>query len=333
VGGSLRGARPRRTGESGQLSDTPDVSILLLTRNGSATLPDVLERVRAQHVDFQLEIIAIDSGSTDGTPEILQRYGARVTTIAPSEFNHGATRNRGIQQARGRYVVLLVQDAVPSDTRWLAELVKPLVIDDTLAGTYARQIPRPDASALTRFYLQDWVATSEAPRTTRIPEHDAFAALSAHKKFLTCVFDDVCSCVRRDVCARYPFKPARIAEDLEWAQAVLLAGYGIAFVPSSVVVHSHDRSARYELMRTYAVHRRLRELFGMATIPTIAALLQSIAWTIPTHLRHVRPGSPEGSRGQEMLRALGLAIALPLGQYLGARAADTGREYLRVTGV
>lgn len=309
---------------------TPDVSILLLTRNGAATVHDVLEQVRAQTTDLRTEIVAVDSGSTDGTVEVLKKLGARVVTISPAEFNHGATRNFGIRETRGRFIVLLVQDAIPADGRWLAELVTPLLVDETLAGTYSRQIPRPDASALTRFYLERWIAASEAPRTVRLRSRDAYDALTPVDKFLTCIFDDVCSCVRRDVWLKQPFTPARIAEDLQWARDVLLAGYGIAFVPSSAVVHSHDRPARYELMRTYAVHQRLRELFGMATIPTAGALVRSMAATLVTHLRHALPGSTATAWPRALPRAVALAVALPLGQYLGARSVDTGREYLRV---
>jgi rhamnosyltransferase len=312
---------------------TPDVSILLLTRNGGATLGELLERVRAQVVDCRVEIVAMDSSSSDDTLDTLKRHGVRAFSIPQSEFNHGSTRNRGIEHTRGQFVVLLVQDALPADEHWLSRLVAPLVEDQTLAGTYARQIPRPDASPLTRFYLERWVAASETPRTSRIPDRHAFDALPAVEKFITCVFDDVCSCVRRDVWTRFPFSPARIAEDVQWARDVLLAGYGIAFVPSSAVVHSHDRSARYELMRTYMIHQRLRELFGMAMIPTVGALVRSIATTIPTHARYALPAGSATSWHRTVPRAMALAVAFPLGQYLGARSADRGREYLRVTGV
>jgi rhamnosyltransferase len=312
---------------------TPDISVLLLTRNGSSTLPAVLEAVAGQVTDARFEIVAVDSGSTDGTPDLLRKFDARCLTIAPEQFNHGLTRNFGIEQCRGQFIVLLVQDAVPATSRWLAELVAPLLIDAQLAGSYARQVPRPDASALTRFYHRRWVAASEISRTTRIPDADAFRKMAPADQFLTCVFDDVCSCVRRAVWERFPFRATPIGEDFEWGREVLLAGYGLAYVAEAVVIHSHDRSPRYELMRTYLVHQRLRAVFGLSTIPDLWSLMRAIAWAVPVHLKHSTNGSLLRTSPRELMRVLVLALVFPLGQYLGARSTDRGREILRAAGV
>jgi hypothetical protein len=76
------------------------------------------------------------------------------------------------------------------------------------------------------------------------------------------------------------------------------------------VIHSHDRPARYEFARTHALHRRLYELFRLRTIPTIPSLARAIASSLSVHLRRQRDA-----------RAIALAFAWPLGQYLGALSA------------
>jgi rhamnosyltransferase len=68
--------------------------------------------------------LVVDSGSTDGTDGLARRYGAAVHRIEKQEFNHGATRNLGISLARGDFVALMVQDAMPLDERWLAAMVR-----------------------------------------------------------------------------------------------------------------------------------------------------------------------------------------------------------------
>src|SRR5204863_6859983 len=128
--------------------------IVLPTRNSAATLPAVLDAIGRQRDDFPFEVIAIDSASTDGSADLLHRRVDRVISIAADVFNHGLTRNLGIGQARGELVVLLVQDAVPASPLWLAGLTAPLFVDERVAGTFARQLPRPDASAVTRYYLE-----------------------------------------------------------------------------------------------------------------------------------------------------------------------------------
>lgn len=297
----------------------PRVSIVLPTKDGGALLRDVLDAVASQKAAFAFETIAIDSGSTDGTVELLGGRVDKLIRIAPEEFNHGLTRNRGIDAARGDLIVLLVQDAVPFDEHWLDRLTAPLVADARLAGTWARQVPREGASRLTRRMLAGWIGSRDEPRRSRITSREAFDAMPPVERLLLCTFDDVCSCLRRSVWESHPFRATPIAEDLEWAREVLLAGHELAFVPEAVVVHSHERGFGYELDRTRQLHGRLAELFGVRTIPTIGALLRSWGATIADHVDCLRHGDGPTPDVGEWIRALSLAIAWPLGQYQGGK--------------
>ena len=291
-------------------------SIVIPTKNGCATLPALLDRLWLQRVTGLLEIVAVDSGSTDGTVQLLEARGVAVIPVSPDAFDHGQTRNLAIARTRGEFVALLVQDALPVGTNWLETLTRPLESDPTLAGTFARQLPRPDASAIAAHYLERWVANSSTGRTIRLPGGlQEFDRWSPWDRLTNCAFDNVSACIRRSIWERYPFKPTPIAEDLEWARDVLLAGYGLTFVPDAVVEHSHDRSPRYEYVRTRDLHARLWDLFGLQTIPTKGLLARAMVSSAARHLwlerRH--PG--------QWPRALGLAVAWPLGQFQGARTA------------
>src|SRR6185503_9827644 len=183
----------------------------------------LLETIAAQEGPFQPEVIAIDSGSSDDTLERLKQHGARILRVASTEFNHGETRNEALKHADGEYAVLLVQDAVPASTRWLSALIEPLLLDRSIAGSFARQLPDRRASRVTAHYLSRWIAAHEDPRVIGPPT----------------------------------------AEDLQWARDVLVAGFKVAYVPQAVVRHSHERSIAYELQRTYLVHQRLETIFGL----------------------------------------------------------------------
>ncbi len=294
----------------------PLVSVVVPTRNGAGTLPELLDRLAAQQTGFPFEVIAVDSSSTDGTSDLLRARVDQLITIPAGSFNHGATRNLGISRAAGDFVVLLVQDAWPASSSWLATLASPLFTDARLAGTFARQVPRPEASALTRHYLAQWAATRDAPRLLAL-DRGEFVRLSPLDRLDRCTFDNVCSCIRRSVWQSHPFPSMPIAEDLGWAKDVLLAGHMLAYVPEAVVVHSHDRPARYEFLRTYQLHRQLNELFEVHTIPTAPALARAVFSSLSLHVR-CRQQDP---RGSSWSRAAALAVAWPLGQYLGARAA------------
>jgi rhamnosyltransferase len=316
---------PRQVGE-------PAVSIALVTRNGIATLPEVLDAIDAQEVPFPFEIVAIDSGSTDGTRELLEGRVDTLVTIDPAAFNHGATRNLAIEHARAALVVLLVQDATPANRQWLRALTNPFATDPGIAGVFCRQVPRDTASGLTRQYLERWFASGEQPRRVAFSTPAALAALSPLEQLDRCTFDNVCSCLRTSVWQAYPFAATSIAEDLEWAQTVLRAGHAVAYVPDAVVVHSHERSARYEFALTYVLHRRLFELFGVRTIPTLPALAIAVGSTARAHLRARRTGAGATGPGS-MWRSLALALAWPSGQYFGALSAVKRWAPLRFRGV
>ncbi|MFH1132673.1 MAG: glycosyltransferase [Pseudomonadota bacterium] len=306
------------------------VSIVIPTKNGATTLPAVLDAIDSQRTDWDYEVVVVDSGSVDGTIRLVENRVQHLIQIPPEKFNHGLTRNLGIEQAQGRAVVMLVQDSVPSDTRWLHKLVSPLFEKQELAGTFGRQIPRPEASRICRRMLFRWVASRmESYVRTQVTE-EVMQEMTPVERLTTCAFDNVCSCVSREVWEKHPFPSAPFAEDLEWAKTVLQAGYSIAYVPDAAVVHSHDRSLSYELARTYIAHKRLYDIFGLHTIPTAKHLCRSVLVTALDHARCLieEPGPAPDLR--EILRTMGLAVVWPLGQYLGGLAETKWAGFLPV---
>jgi rhamnosyltransferase len=298
------------------------ISIVIPTLNGADTLPAVLDAIARQRVDVPVETIAVDSGSTDGTVALLRQHCVDVVSIPAASFDHGLTRNLALDRTSGDLVVLLVQDAVPSNDEWLAALVAPLRDDSQLAGTFARQEPRPDAGAITRYYHASYLAASKCGRVASLAGADDFERLSPQQRLDRCTFDNVCSCVRRSVWQRHPFRATPIGEDVAWAKDVLLAGHRLAYVPDALVVHSHRRSARYEFWRTVTLHRELYSLFRLRTVPSVTALVRAVTSSVALHYRL----EPDG-------RAFALAVAWPLGQFLGGLSAARGWRMRRRRGV
>lgn len=331
MGRTLRG--PRRCARSRTRGPVmnPLVSIVIPTCNAGPVLEHVLCAIESQDWDGIREIVAIDSGSTDGSVERLMRHGATVLHVGRNRFNHGDTRNAALARVRGALAVLIVQDAVPASQSWLSALIEPLAADETVAGSFARQTSAPGASSVTTYYLSKWAAAGDEPRIAGPLTREHFERMSPHERHAACAFDNVCSCIRVSAWRAHPFRTTAIAEDLEWARDVLLAGYRLVYTPAAVVRHSHERSIHYELQRTYLVHQRLQTLFGLSTIPTVGSLVRSVAATVPAN---ARIAAREGDRrARAVLRAAALGVATPLGQYLGARSAREGRELLRTRGI
>ena len=125
----------------------PLVSVCLPVKNGGARLEALLDAVLAQQVDCRLELVAVDSGSTDGSLDALVARGVRVVRIPPEGFNHGRTRNVLVSLADGDPLVFLSQRAIPDGPGWLAALLAALDDDPSLAGVSSRMLP-PDGFSL-----------------------------------------------------------------------------------------------------------------------------------------------------------------------------------------
>jgi rhamnosyltransferase len=299
----------------------PGVTLLIPTFNAGPEFPALFGCLQAQRVDRDLEILAIDSGSTDGTAEFLRSRPIRLIEIPNAEFNHGLTRNLGIREARGDIVVLVVQDARPADDRWMQHLVDCFA-DPGVAGAYSRQLPRPDANPFIRDRMRGWMAAAPAPRVQVIESRAEFEALPPLQKLARVAFDNVSSSVRRQTALEIPFRARRFGEDLDWAHRVLLAGYRIVYEPRSRVMHSHDHSMWYELRRVYLDHQNLHRLFGVATVPRWRDLPWSTAGGARRLARAVAedPSLGPASRLRWWARTIPYSFTQSLAQFLGARS-------------
>jgi rhamnosyltransferase len=210
------------------------ISVVIPVKDGGDDLRRCLESIAAQRVDEEVEVVIIDSGSTDDSAGVARRSGARVHEIRPEEFNHGRTRNLGVELARGEIIAFTSQDAFAEDETWLAALVAPLRSADDVAGVYGRHVALETAAPPERYYW-DFLYGPD-PRTQRVGSPEEV-------NFETTHFSNVNSAIPKALLREFPFAEDLImSEDHEWSRRVLLAGYAIVYEPRAVVRHSHAYS-------------------------------------------------------------------------------------------
>jgi glycosyltransferase involved in cell wall biosynthesis len=255
-------------------------SVVIPTKNGGSLFLRVLDGLQQQQIWDSIELVIVDSGSTDGTLAAARNAGARVIEISPKDFNHGATRDYGISLTNCEIVVLMVQDALPNESNLLEALLCPFH-NPEVAGVYARQIPQPDADLLNARNLNNWLTGRVEPEIRKIKSLEWYDTLSPVEKFYFCNFDNVCSAIRKSVWQRHKFGHINFGEDIDWAERVIKSGLMIAYEPAATVIHSHDRPLIYEYKRTYVCHRKLYSQFGLHLVPNIKGIFRS--WILSTY--------------------------------------------------
>ena len=226
LGPEVEPAPPQPTSSDGV--KPVDISVVIPTRNGGASLTACLGAIRAQQIDRSVELICVDSGSSESELAAIKALGARVVSIPPTEFNHGLTRDHGASLAGGEVLVFLNQDAIPVDRLWLHRLTDPLFrpgIYGAIQGGIRERIDVADRfywdSGGSRFYF-----TSESDNW--IAQHDGIG------------FSTVNAAIRRDLWREVRFGWAPIMEDKKWQRRIEDAGHRIGSVGTAAVYHSHN---------------------------------------------------------------------------------------------
>ncbi len=201
-----------------------EASIIIRCYNEERHIGRLLEGI-AQQTLKAVEIIVVDSGSSDGTLKVVSRYPARVLHISPRRFSFGRSLNLGCSQARGRFLVLASAHVYPVFDDWLERLLEPLRRDPELALVYGKQRGVENSRLSERRVFEQWFPDSSCPRQGHPFCNNANAAL------------------RRRLWQEIPYDEELTGlEDIDWARRAQARGYAIAYCAEAEVKHLHRES-------------------------------------------------------------------------------------------
>jgi rhamnosyltransferase len=178
-------------------------------------------------------VVVVDSGSTDGTQDIVRGFPTSLIQIAPEDFTYGYALNLGVANVDSEIVATLSAHSLPANADWLRQLIQPFT-RPRVAGVYGRQLPRPNATIFELIGMRLTGVLSDSPRLLeRQP-----------------LFSNANGAFRRSLWLEHPFDE-RIggAEDIAWVRTMQERGYVIAYEPTGAVYHSHGESVLRHLRR------------------------------------------------------------------------------------
>lgn len=258
----------------------PSVTVAVLTYNGEQYLDALLTAVEGQQYDGEVELLVIDSGSTDATLEIVAQHpGVRLHEIPNSEFGHGRTRDLAARLATGEFVAYLTHDAVPASADWLNGLVEPLRDDERIAAVVGKQIPRPDAPPVLKYDIQR-VFERLGPDYGYTVVYDDGTLTDEGVRNAAAFYSDANSAARRSVLTgAVPYRDVAYAEDQQFGRDVLDAGLRKAYAPRGAVLHSNDVTFATLADRISADQNGLRSIGReLPRVSRKAAFAQALRW-------------------------------------------------------
>jgi rhamnosyltransferase len=264
------------------MADFPPISVFIPVRNEATKIRACLDGILSQTVPVT-EILVVDSGSTDGTLEILREYPkVKLVEIPGAEFNHGETRNFGPKHTTGEFLLYTVGDARPADKQWLERLLQPMIDDSGIMAVCGQQVVEHDPSNNPVEWFRP-VSTGKL-RTVQISSPTAYQALPPDEKRALCHWDDVTVLYRRIALETNPFQRTLYCEDALWARDALLKGWKLAVHPMAQVYHHHFEDADFTFKRAITVGYHRYMIFGttQGRHPWLRAALRSAGIVLRT---------------------------------------------------
>ena len=205
----------------------PDVSIVIRSRNNLAYVKKWFEDIRAQEFNGAVEVIVVDTESTDGTVAYARAQGATVIQLKQQEFTYPLSLNVGFQAAKYPYVATLVGHANLTNRMTLKSLTY-WCQHENFAGLYCLPVANKNGSLWERLGSMVWPFVLRRPYVLRKSSGGMLAGTGA--------------IIKREVWQKlggYDERYAGGGEDMAFGRSVLAADLMIVREPLLTVFHSH----------------------------------------------------------------------------------------------
>jgi N-acetylglucosaminyl-diphospho-decaprenol L-rhamnosyltransferase len=287
----------------------PDLSVIIVNWNVRDLLRRCLHSILANLPACQLEIIVVDNGSTDGSPEMVRTEFPQVHLMAnPDNRGFTAANNQGLAVARGRYVLLL-----NPDTEVVGDALETLVAFADAhpdVGVVGPQLLNPDGTVQSSRRRFPTLATALLESTWLQPY--APRRLLARYYVLDRPDDEVqdvdwvtgaALMARREAVEQVgPLDEGffMYSEELDWCRRFRAAGWRVVYLPTARVIH-HEGKSSEQVLPARHIHfqtskiRYFRKYHGPAAAEVLRlVLLSNYLWQIGVEgakwlLGHKRP--------------------------------------------
>tara|TARA_R110001583_G_scaffold151248_2_gene303191 strand:- start:12636 stop:13586 length:951 start_codon:yes stop_codon:yes gene_type:complete len=208
-------------------------SVIIRTLNEERYLPELLTSISTQSLsDVDVEVVLVDSGSTDNTLDIAKSFGCRITHIKKEDFTFGRSLNVGCEFSSGDYLIFISGHCIPATSDWLENLIRPLR-EGIAQYSYGRQVARD-----TTKFSENELFNKFYPEYSKQPQEGYFC-------------NNANAAVTRKAWNEFKFNEELTGlEDMYLARRIVEEGKGyVAYMADAPVFHIHDERWRQVRIR------------------------------------------------------------------------------------
>lgn len=278
----------------------PDLSISIVNTNNRVLLKDCLASIYRTTERVSFEIIVVDNASMDGSAEMVRREFPSVRLIVnDARSGYGYSHNKGIEAARGRFILVFNEDMVvlPGALDTMVEKLK----SDPAIGVLGCRLLNPDLS------LQHSCHRFQNIKTEFFENLFPGSLFFRQSRFRTEMFDwdhdserevDVvmgsCMLIPRAVFDRVGAFDTRFfvySEEFDLCKRIRDAGYEVVFTPEAEIIHFGGQTSKTMSVKMHLVYvesklKYFRKYYGVRTMKAAkliigaGALIRIIGWTL-----------------------------------------------------
>jgi glycosyltransferase involved in cell wall biosynthesis len=217
-------------------------SVVIRAYNEGKHLGKLLYGIEQQTYFKHVEVILVDSGSTDDTIKIAEHHNVKIIHILPSEFSFGYALNKGCEAATGEILLFASAHVYPLHTTWIENIVTAFQ-DPNVGLVYGRQT----GNEVTKFSEQQ-IFNQWFPLNNVVNQNNPFC-------------NNANCAIRKSLWIERPYDEKLTGlEDLAWAVQLKFSGKEITYLADAPIVHVHEET--WQKIR----HRYEREAYAYKVI-------------------------------------------------------------------
>lgn len=211
-------------------TNDPSVTVVVRSFNEATKLEQLFEDIHNQIFSSKIEVVVVDNGSSDRTPQVAKYYGAELVTLPQEDFTYPKSLNLGMEAANNDLVFVTVAHARLTSIHNLHAGARHFSKNDDIAGAFGTVLPNQGAS-----YVERWgTAIDNNLCLVRPAQRIKSAGVGA----LAATGAMIAKPVWQEL-GGFDERYQAGGEDTALANSMLKNGYAIVQEPALTVHHSH----------------------------------------------------------------------------------------------